>query len=162
MDLQELEKELAIIEEKKKQINKNFEDVLGHTLKNIIDENVLGIRWKQYIPSFNDGEPCLFTLSDLEFYLHKDFAKQYGFLSWTSEDEQHVLDEEMQKYVAGFKWYEQPYKDELLEALPSSFQKIIKLFSTIEPSYFENCFGYNIKISFIKNEFIIDDWDCGY
>lgn len=162
MDLQELEKELIIIEEKKKQIDKKFEDVLYNTFKNIIDENVLGIRWKQYIPSFNDGEPCIFTISDLEFYLHKDFAKQYSFLSWTSEDEQRSLDKETKNHIAGFKWYEPPYKDELLEKLPLSFQKIIKLFDTIDPSYFQNCFGYNIKISFIKNEFIIDDWDCGY
>jgi hypothetical protein len=32
------------------------------------DEKIKTIRWRQYAPSFNDGEPCVFTVHDAYGY----------------------------------------------------------------------------------------------
>jgi len=44
------------------------EDLIEYA-KELISENndVIGVCWKQYIPTFNDGEPCTFTVSQVAF-----------------------------------------------------------------------------------------------
>lgn len=34
-------------------------------LEDIFSKGVLALKWNQYVPSFNDGEPCEFTIDDV-------------------------------------------------------------------------------------------------
>ena len=146
MDLQELENELSIIEEKKKEIVKNFENILSDLLSKSIDKDIQAIRWQQYTPSFNDGSPCIFTISDPEILCSSTFADEYNFYATGEES-----------------WYYPPGEiTEKMMSINESFLKTLKLFANIDPTYFLDCFGNDIQVCFTNNTFTIESWDCGY
>lgn len=151
MNLEEMEKELAIIEDKKRKINKSFKKVLSDSfLDSMKNGNIKKIRWHQYIPGFNDGEPCLFTMGSPEFLLEKDFAEKYEFELLDADDENDNL-----------RWYYYPWDKDKLNKIPEDFSLINKVFS-IDEQYFQDTFEPNNQITFDGVEFSIEDYDCGY
>lgn len=140
MNLQELQKEIQIIEDKKKQINENFEKILINLLREALSPDVTGFRWIQELPTWNDGSPCVFSITTLEILSHEKFATKY------------------ECYPVEDSWYELNllYPN---EGLPEPLKKIINLFESLDPRYFEDCFGTNVKVTFIDNHLSIEDWN---
>lgn len=162
MNLNELEQELRIIENKKKEIRASFKNVLNELLNKAIDNGSepYGVRWVQYIPSFNDGEPCVFSLGELQFYCSKDFALSNNFCTYGDKNSDEPLYDD--QYYTGFRWWEPPYEDQKIESLSQSLQKFINFWNSIDNSYFQDVFGTNVRITFAEGSFTIEDWDCGY
>lgn len=50
-----------------KSLEQDFSDALASTTKSILDKfpEISCVYWKQYTPSFNDGDPCTLTISDV-------------------------------------------------------------------------------------------------
>lgn len=59
-------------------------------------EHVAAVRWEQYTPSFNDGEPCRFSVHRVSVKLEGFEVPEDGFESsedrWYDEDEEVFLD----------------------------------------------------------------------
>jgi hypothetical protein len=70
--MKELKKEEKALGAKKREVVSE----LLTSLKNIIRscEMVDSVRWNQYTPYFNDGEPCYFSVSNLEYKFSDKFS----------------------------------------------------------------------------------------
>ncbi|ASR76549.1 hypothetical protein SEA_SUSHI23_129 [Streptomyces phage Sushi23] len=102
-------------------------------------EHVASVRWEQYTPSFNDGEPCRFSVHRVAVSLKSFAVPADGFESaedrWYDEDEEVFFDEyELYEYAVnedGSKnWDEHVYEiqgiptKEIKTAL-SEFEKLL-------------------------------------
>ncbi|QNN98369.1 hypothetical protein SEA_LILMARTIN_129 [Streptomyces phage LilMartin] len=60
-------------------------------------EHVASVRWEQYTPSFNDGEPCRFSVHRVSVSLNGFSVPEDGYESsedrWYDEDEEVFFDE---------------------------------------------------------------------
>jgi hypothetical protein len=86
---------LEKIREAKTAIKENGKEVLKILLRDVFDANphIAQIKWSQYIPAFNDGEPCEFTVTDAHYTYTEDFYKNISELEtnlpglgWVIED----------------------------------------------------------------------------
>ena len=70
------------------------EEVVGLLQDYLKKNNLYGIAWLQYVPSFNDGEPCTFRVAD--FY---EFDKE-GLLAYCKEngDDPGLLETDEKKF----------------------------------------------------------------
>lgn len=82
---------LQDIANKQKEINIFIEEhgkqALSDSLKEFLEKytDVKCIKWKQYSPHFNDGEPCTFSVHDPELFFNKnDEEDEYegSYCSW--------------------------------------------------------------------------------
>ena len=73
------------IAELKKQATAQGKSYLEQAAKVIFDKypELDGFRWHQYTPSFNDGEPCEFSVSDVEVRMEGDEEDEY---EWKYDD----------------------------------------------------------------------------
>ena len=87
----------ALVEIKK--LNKIFISLLLNEVKKVFDEcpNIAKISWNQYIPTFNDGEPCLFTTSEI-YYLPFNKDNEVENKDYEDEDDEEVSNLESLSY----------------------------------------------------------------
>jgi hypothetical protein len=74
MNIDELKEK---IKETNKLVSEHAKEALDKAFENIFNKypEVVGFKWHQYVPSFNDGDPCEFYLNEPEYILYsKDFA----------------------------------------------------------------------------------------
>lgn len=128
--------------------------------------NILGVKWTQYIPGFNDGDPCVFSLGEIYF-------KAEGV---TPEYDEEEYDQEYDEYdLTGFG-----YSHDLVEAswqgtypnrkyvvtkeLVPGGKACIELESALESNkkVLELAFGENAKIICYPDKIVVEDYDCGY
>lgn len=81
--MKELKKEEKVLGAKKREVVSE----LLTSLKDIIRscEMIDSVRWNQYTPYFNDGEPCYFSVNNLEYKFSEKFSA--GAVSDETEDE---------------------------------------------------------------------------
>jgi len=122
-DLSEL---VELKENFQKQVKAEGKRLINEALKAVFDKfpNLTAIRWRQYTPYFNDGDACVFGVSDISFKLKgveneegeeggdygDGFLQEYDISDWT-----------------GSKYVERPeYKGLLAEinSLNKSFSKV--------------------------------------
>ena len=103
------------------------------------------LSWKQYVPSFNDGEPCEFSLGELHFHFENDL---------TAEDDD-IDDDE-----SGRSSYDIKHDENLSEETKTFFTTFDKEFNQLE-SVLERVFGVNQKIRISRDGTIAkEDYDC--
>jgi hypothetical protein len=100
------------------------------------------IRWTQYAPGFNDGEPCVFSVND--------FVVRVGNAPTELDDE----DED-----DGADWkYRYSVDDKVLaldlDALETAYQSLSELA--------EEVIGASVKVTATRAGLKIEDYDCGY
>jgi len=68
MNLQTLMEQQKALRE---QVNLSGKAALAEAFKQFFETNptVVAVKWTQYTPHFNDGDPCVFRLGDFEFAL---------------------------------------------------------------------------------------------
>jgi hypothetical protein len=95
------------------------------------------VHWRQYAPSFNDGEPCYFSVHEPEFYMGED---------WEDADTKY-LEEHREAGTEGDFWQEvcdrADYGAEP-EGMKAEIEKLDKLFSA--ESVMEAVFGDGSQI----------------
>lgn len=137
-----------------------------------------------YTPSFNDGDPCRFTVSfdsdsDVFFTynsypedLHKEFEDA------VEQDPELKLDEngiDLAKSMVEARCHinlpfyrmERDYKDKLedlkkLEAMQLCCKAVGKALNEIPDEVMETVFGDRVQIHITKNEVTTEEYDCGY
>lgn len=119
-------------------------------------EQVEAVRWHQYIPSFNDGDPCTFTLGEVYVKLvdGDEEAGEYedGFIDGYNMYDGH-WDESRRNYIRT----PQPGFEVLYPAL----DKLGDAMGHFE-LFLQTNFGDNAEITATKTGFEVGYYDCGY
>lgn len=163
----EIKAALKELEIAQKAIKSNTEKTVG-LLKNLIDETpeVLAIRWSQYTPGFNDGDPCEFSVNDLEVKFNPEHLPVNTEKTYNDRDEE----DEDDGFVA------EPYLKDFFEHQTdvitfeevSRIEKKTELFYKIHQALavasgaLEAAFGNNTQITVTKDGIETEDYECGY
>lgn len=102
--------------------------------------HLVAVRWQQYIPYFNDGEPCVFGVHGLEFLDEKlaaELSEEYG----DNPTEMRIYDPEWHYAWRDNEWY---HVEQLLENLPSEF--------------FQRAFGSHAKVVVTRDAFVVEEY----
>lgn len=119
-----------------KKIAASGEDAIKLECKKFFDDHpeILAIRWTQYTPTFNDGDPCVFSVSEPMFKFRNE-----------EDDEDEYLED-------GFQHVYRPeipaYKD---------CQALCNLFTEAE-TVLELVFGDNVTVTVTREAIRIEDY----
>lgn len=71
-------------------ISQHGKDMITGLVKDFCQKepNIRGIRWAQYTPYFNDGEACVFRLSDVYFYYGGNGKPELSDEDWENDAEE--------------------------------------------------------------------------
>jgi len=124
------------------------------------------ISWTQYIPSFNDGDPCTFTISE-PFVTTSDAA------SLDSSDWEYSTPEEeddwdyAETFTAEEKWlWDEPKVDGQVQRIPNpdinqDLKDIVSFINNNE-DLMEKLFGSYCRIIVTPEKILVEEYDCGY
>lgn len=135
----------AKIKEIEKTINdakKQAKDAFSDELKDLFVRypEIKIIKWTQYVPSFNDGDACEFTIGEVIVSNYED-VNYYG--EWEGEDaEPKDLDTNL--------------RNKSIDAVTSFIN------SRAGEEVLEFAFGVNVEVTVTVDGITIDDYDCGY
>ncbi len=146
--IEEISEEIKRFDERKKELANKLNAEIGNIVKEALKDSkkIDGIRWVQYIPSFNDGDPCEFTIGEIIAY---------------QKDENGEMPEEFDMYsLSWYNWrakYGDQYAKEIAAETPefdkAEFDIYIKLESLMESipyDIMEEMFGSNAEITITK------------
>lgn len=114
------------------------------------------IIWRQYVPSFNDGDPCIFTLTEPNIVPMSNFEDHDGYNAWAIK---YGFDKGIQSSIQVMNSIGITAENHVavMEAL-QAFQQMFAL-----EEFFEFAFGQNVEVSIFDNGSVtVDDYDCGY
>lgn len=150
---------LTDLQKQKAEIEKGAIDLLKGTLKQLLVDvpELEGISWCQYVPGFNDGEPCEFSIMGLE-------VKFAG----VSEKDMEQLEEDCDS-TEGYA----PINDQMdilqYGELKARYgEKLFKYIDKVESVIYslEDCvksaFGENARVVVTRSGIEVEDYDCGY
>lgn len=124
----------------------------------INSECIEGFKWRQYIPGFNDGEPCLFTLDGPYIKLNENLFPQ----NEEHKDGYYQVDYDLTDGF--FEEKEDILNFEKLKSLKKEIKAVYKAFEIISnmEKPLEDFFGINVEVIVTKDGVEIEDYDCGY
>lgn len=128
------------------------------------------ICWNQYIPSFNDGEPCEFSIGEIYFTptLLEDLPEEWDY-EFFEDYEEEVSEgapfstgdkyerDENGRYISTETFRDPRMTEEMAKDMASMAAIIQQNDGLIESAYGSNAFVY---IS--KDKVVTGDWDCGF
>jgi hypothetical protein len=129
---------------------------------------VESLRWQQYIPGFNDGEPCEFTMSEVTFKFgidELDAAGDYenGFIGASYNEDR--VQEHLNGNTSGYLYdlSELVFKDHITHDQAVLLSEIASNISDLEGAS-EIAFGPDTQITLNveSGELEIESYDCGY
>lgn len=175
----ELTKQIDAFHAKRESLKKEtsaLADNVIASLQTIINSapGVEAIRWQQWIPGFNDGDACEFTVGELEVKFSQELQKEYKNEENTSavdeEEEDDVADEDENDFVSMWQ-LEQFVKKNInvmnhdqigiLEYQHEALEKLWGALSSME-NELETRFGSGMQITVTKKGVETEDYDCGY
>jgi hypothetical protein len=166
-----LAQKIKEVENKQKELKKLekvlSKDVLSE-MKSIITSatGVEAIRWSQYIPGFNDGEPCEFSINDLEIKFHKKLSTAYKNeeISQDEEDEDNqgfISADEAESFIKKnidvMNFEDLKEAETQVEAMQKYHGVLVNL-----SDFLQNEFGANVQITLTKKGIETEDYDCGF
>lgn len=181
---------LTELVEKKREIEKVLRkeagEVFAQTAKEIFEKYpIVGeFGWKQYTPSFNDGDPCVFTKSDPYIITSADLESVEDLEELRCDDGsdefltfgdnkyklfKQLYHRKKDKYVTGeLNKYSNAESYELVEnpeydpTYGEPYAAIKQLTDLIDDQTAESVFGNHISVQATKDGVEIEEYDCGY
>ena len=171
MNINELKEK---IKETNKLVSEHAKEVLDKAFADIFTKypEVVGFKWKQYTPTFNDGDPCEFYLGEPDYILYtKEFADKVTVEVLNSEayaivdigdcddDENENIIEiaELEAEQVKGVWLYSSYKGDLNAAQ----KEIEALFKWDVEDIFEYAYGSGHIITATKKGLAIEEY-CDY
>lgn len=165
--LDKIDKIRTELQKAEKSASKEIMDMLKELMAN--NPMLEAMRWHQYTPSFNDGEPCEFSIGELEFKFSDNINSEANNKAEYSDDEDSDDDSN-----SGF--YDSYSIDDFLEkktdilnhkemsVLKKAIKDANKVFSKLceMESQLETMFGTNMEITVTKDGIETENYDCGY
>lgn len=108
------------------------------------------ISWTQYIPSFNDGDPCEFSMGEIVF----------ASVDWQEFDSPYWADENEDESKLSWTNYtsDEDFESPTLKADIKELEKVILGSEGI----LESLYGVNVWVRLHANGVETDEFDCGY
>lgn len=133
-------------------LKKEFQEKSKETLKEIFklffqnNPQVKAVVWSQYTPYFNDGDPCTFSVYDIEYFLEEPFDYYEGFSSgsWYKPAEGKVG-------TAGLTQKE-------LDVIHANFNSFVKFLYKLDDSAYLDMFGDHSLITATKDGFEVNEY----
>ena len=104
-------------------------------LLNRLDSRIKGVTWKQYVPYFNDGESCTFSVHESLILL------DHGVAHSEALEENEDADEDPDGWDRVDPWYFEKYPD-----LHADMQKLVDAVNDIPSDIKEAAFGEHAEI----------------
>lgn len=144
--------------EQSKQLNElmreSGEVALKERFKEIFDKNpeVEAFRWEQYVPAFNDGDPCVFTLTEVRMKLFNKPDEIYDEEGWVNLWDCYKYETDSQGRMTDRVWLLEVGKTlgELEKELTSN-EKVLEI-----------AFGANVEVTVDRNTITIEEYNCGF
>ena len=133
-------------------VRKDAQPFIEEAVKQFFDKHgdvVKAVRLRGYTPGFNDGDPCVFSLRELELKLKKEALEAYG--DDTYEDDSYWED----RYTNAWKAQSKETRDDF-EAMSRAFNAID---DALELIY--NSEGFELVMT-AKGIEVDLDYDCGH
>jgi len=102
------------------------------------------IRWRQYIPAFNDGDPCTFTLSE-PLMVVKGFDGDEEF-EYDGNDYYGVTE----------------YSDGIYQTPKAEWFDEFETFLYQMEEYIQSLYGNDVTVYCTPEKITTDEYDCGY
>lgn len=132
MSYESFEKAQKNLEAEKKKVVLQFKELLNEHLLDVTkNTQYKKLRWTQYTPYFNDGSPCVFGVNLPDLYC-KEGTVSHGLYSVEKSK----------------NWYYYPWDNVVQESLPPEVRKLEKLFTELEPWYFQEAFDDHVEVTF--------------
>jgi len=143
------EQAVGELNELRKVISERSNDILNRALKAFFAAHpeVKTIYWAQWVPVFNDGDACEFTLGDISF----------SPVSWMEIDGPYFGDEVEDESMSNFDFYGSNNGTDLARDANA-----IKRFINSIENHLETAFGSNSFIRCHPEGIEVEDYDCGY
>jgi hypothetical protein len=150
-----------------------FADAIGSALQQMPD-NVLGVAWNQYIPGFNDGDACTFSLGEISFLVKNDgqfeFDEDTGLYGYDPEDDPDVEAVAVTSWslVGGYEYVGETYPRTKVAKNPEAEEKYkacieLENFLNASEDLLESVFGADKQIVIKKDGSVeVEYYDCGY
>lgn len=155
------------IKEKRQKDNEILFDMIKQEIAKGVTKypEFIGITWKQYIPSFNDGDPCVFSICGIGFVVDFDAdAGQYnsygdeieiGGVLYGVLDAYSVHDSEFDN--ENHTYNDSPQcveKRALLDSIESALEAVSPLL--------QETFGNNAEVVVLSDRVIVSEYECGH
>jgi hypothetical protein len=138
--------------------------LIKDAIKGFMDDHpeVEFLEVKTYTPSFNDGDPCEFTITDPRVILKED-GRESDRLAITVEDDDDDEDDDDEDLDFDEHGYESYQLDEQKHPkLKADMEAIGELFETVAEA-FEDLFGNGSSIVVSQcGEAKVTEYDCGF
>ncbi len=152
----------ALRDEYQKQVQQKGEELLKKEFKGFFEATpeIESVRWAQYVPGFNDGDPCTFTMGELTYRTVKEAKIQNEELEPDADDD---IEYEYDEGYNSCWWYQDDdgKKSGLTKETKDKLKKFAKLIDDSD-SILELIFGENVQITASKDKIESSDYDCGY
>lgn len=166
--------------ELKAEMMKNLKDNFSSIFEEFFNEvpEIKYVTWCQYVPHFNDGEPCEFTMHEFNFIFGNEVNEDGSPV--TANDllgSAYPFDDNSWFDIgrAPSDWYKVNYPDtyyawhrkfdKLGDRGPIIEQKVTEMdqiLRKIPDEIYENIFGSNASIVIERTNTHVDEYDCGY
>jgi hypothetical protein len=138
----------AELDKARKELGEKLQGLTKEAFKELFEAcpDIEAVRWRQYTPYFNDGDPCVFRLGDV-------FMKFVG-----------DTDEESGDYEDGFisTWsvkYSEDLTDEVKKARVAAGAVVSELFRQFDDDAMLASFGDHVMVTATRDGFDVDEYD---
>lgn len=171
-ELKQIADEIDFWMKKRKEIAKTKgEEIVAKILAPLFDfDFVRTIVFKGYIPSFNDGDPCVFSLNNDLVFNGRDESEPWD--EYELDDYGIDLSDLDEVLRDGFSSWGASYYSKNDETFGGRSADEWKEFSKVaaeasrwigaNSDFVEEVFGSNFKVIALKNRLIVEDYDCGW
>lgn len=138
-----------------KQLRDGGANIIGSAFQAVLKECPgIGVNWNQYVPGFNDGDPCTFTVGEFNVCLLED-------ISDNRPDECGLCEGDDGNIVKS----DYPNKDILID--PSlitceQYNQLLSIWNKLDNYILEIVFDSNAEITITRDDVTVDDYDCGH
>lgn len=106
------------------------------------------ITWTQYTPYFNDGDPCVFGLNDMNFTLAKDEVDLGDGYPYDGD-----------KCYGSRFWDDHGKRTDPIPDLRAAFRAFVKQVYTLPDEIFLNAFGDHVRVIANKDGFDVQEYE---
>lgn len=189
--MNKLEEIAALYEDLDKKVASMGEGLFREFFKEIFElaPEIKAIHWRQYVPGFNDGDPCVFGFYDIDVCIDGlDKKPDSEWLYETAYDymDDHesevinvtAMNEDYPQFLNSANWYITSSEPELewhwesgkgRWSTPSGIpENICQAISRVHTTIFNNkqacetVFGSNAEITVTPEKITVDDFECGW
>ena len=151
------------IDTQRNELSKELFTLIKEEIVSVLEKytEFIAIRWTQSVPSFNDGEPCTFSVDNAQYVTNEIVSNNYDEYDETVE-----INEEVYKLFESEGSWNSELK-QIVYPTPESKEKADILYKIDNVLYaiedlLEEQFSSNAEVIVTRDSLIINDYSCGY